>query len=397
MPKCKWCGQEMLIAKGCVKVPFPIKGVGFLAPLKVGEQDKVEPGERCSDCGAMYGNYHHPGCDNEICPKCGRQAATCGCAYSIAVPSKLSEVQSKITSIEARLENGMTESREEAIRLEDELMEYRELENDCAFYGFYGTKYPNPIESIRTLKAEYKALGAKLSFKSGIPINSAHLLSVWYGGDICAVRKEGFKLIISAEGENIIDGDIAGNVFSLNDTTGAGAWATEDAAFRNIITSDAMYDDEYERGNLCVKAENMLFFRIENAEGDIIREREEITDTNHILDVMSGCETWARILDTAIKESGEKSPSERDRHASMVRAIHKNVDGCGTDIELFVRIEGSNTTLMTQKLKENLHKCRVLEDCTTEEIVAEAAKKTEEQTGGNCYIVSAPYSKTLEF
>jgi len=27
----------------------------------------------CHDCNARPGEYHHPGCDNEICPACGGQ------------------------------------------------------------------------------------------------------------------------------------------------------------------------------------------------------------------------------------------------------------------------------------------------------------------------------------
>lgn len=33
----------------------------------------------CHDCGAEQGEYHHPGCDMEECPKCGGQYFICDC------------------------------------------------------------------------------------------------------------------------------------------------------------------------------------------------------------------------------------------------------------------------------------------------------------------------------
>lgn len=39
--------------------------------------------ERCSDCGAIPGEYHLEGCDCERCPICGNQLITCGCMGKI--------------------------------------------------------------------------------------------------------------------------------------------------------------------------------------------------------------------------------------------------------------------------------------------------------------------------
>lgn len=33
----------------------------------------------CSDCEVSIGKFHHPGCENEECPKCHKQIISCGC------------------------------------------------------------------------------------------------------------------------------------------------------------------------------------------------------------------------------------------------------------------------------------------------------------------------------
>lgn len=71
---CLVCGQDMMQSDGCrvavmyhcgeqyVRIPFR----GF-------------HGERCGDCKALSGNYHHWGCDLERCPVCGGQLISCEC------------------------------------------------------------------------------------------------------------------------------------------------------------------------------------------------------------------------------------------------------------------------------------------------------------------------------
>ena len=47
--------------------------------IKYGDEDFAWPDERCHDCGAKLGHYHHANCDVEQCPVCGGQLIGCNC------------------------------------------------------------------------------------------------------------------------------------------------------------------------------------------------------------------------------------------------------------------------------------------------------------------------------
>ena len=85
MCKCDYCGKEMLEADGCGMTHLKINGKWY-PRIKVGDDEDmmgVEPGERCHDCNAAYGEYHHLGCDSETCPKCGGQIIGPSCSCNI--------------------------------------------------------------------------------------------------------------------------------------------------------------------------------------------------------------------------------------------------------------------------------------------------------------------------
>jgi len=78
---CEFCKTEMGTSNGCVCNKITHSGIEY-DPIRVGDpgdyyEDK--PGERCSDCTALYGYYHHPGCDAERCPICKDQLISCDC------------------------------------------------------------------------------------------------------------------------------------------------------------------------------------------------------------------------------------------------------------------------------------------------------------------------------
>lgn len=72
--KCHWCKQEMAdkttrSCTGNTVVSFPD-----------GESLPAIPSSgRCGDCNVANNGFHHPGCDQEKCPRCQGQLISCGC------------------------------------------------------------------------------------------------------------------------------------------------------------------------------------------------------------------------------------------------------------------------------------------------------------------------------
>ena len=76
MARCNYCEQEMKDEKtvsctGNTEVKFP--------------DEKLEPSvpawQDCPDCAIKADGFHHPGCDQERCPRCNSQLTSCGCLF----------------------------------------------------------------------------------------------------------------------------------------------------------------------------------------------------------------------------------------------------------------------------------------------------------------------------
>lgn len=82
MAKCEICGREMTTADGCSVSKVFINGIAY-ERIKCGDDLDFDPfmeeGERCHDCGALVGHYHHWGCDAERCSACHEQLIGCEC------------------------------------------------------------------------------------------------------------------------------------------------------------------------------------------------------------------------------------------------------------------------------------------------------------------------------
>lgn len=71
---CLVCGQDPLQSDGCRVVVIYIEDEKYVRIPFFGDF-----GERCHDCNALSGHYHHWGCDAEICPVCRGQLIGCDC------------------------------------------------------------------------------------------------------------------------------------------------------------------------------------------------------------------------------------------------------------------------------------------------------------------------------
>jgi hypothetical protein len=129
MSVCKWCGQEQMEHVGCTIEVYGDFIDGLMRPrIRFGDevheglhqQFNSSPEQRrnvagiwtgdenagwahvlaalrpggthglmeCHDCGVKVGDFHHPGCDDEECPRCEGQAMACECVVATGKGSR---------------------------------------------------------------------------------------------------------------------------------------------------------------------------------------------------------------------------------------------------------------------------------------------------------------------
>lgn len=81
---CFRCGRPVPAADGCVEsrtIHYATDEVRDPLPFGDGPHwdSSQPPPSQCGNCGAAAGNYHHPGCGLERCPRCGERYLGCDC------------------------------------------------------------------------------------------------------------------------------------------------------------------------------------------------------------------------------------------------------------------------------------------------------------------------------
>jgi hypothetical protein len=78
---CRYCNLRMGDGQGCTLTAVwrTYPRIPYLAGRDAWPVHRDPLPELCHDCAAALGQFHHLGCDMEVCPRCGGQLFLCGC------------------------------------------------------------------------------------------------------------------------------------------------------------------------------------------------------------------------------------------------------------------------------------------------------------------------------
>jgi hypothetical protein len=82
---CKCCNKEYVLVDDCTANRTIEYVDGEILPASIfifPEHIRIKTG-KCFVCGIKPGNYHHPGCDAERCPRCEGQLNICDCKKKV--------------------------------------------------------------------------------------------------------------------------------------------------------------------------------------------------------------------------------------------------------------------------------------------------------------------------
>jgi len=109
MAKCSFCERDMTETDSCLGERTIKYADGLELPVVPFMDDDFEV---CPDCKVLRGMPHHPGCDQEVCPRCGEQYLRCNCREMEPVTEiqQIFKADPRLVDLEKRIVNAAGDS-----------------------------------------------------------------------------------------------------------------------------------------------------------------------------------------------------------------------------------------------------------------------------------------------
>ena len=159
------------------------------------------------------------------------------------------------------------------------------------------------------IKEEEKKYNVKIEILQNI--DDKHQNHSWYGGDVGTITTEdGYKLVISASGDVIMDGIINGNDFYVKDKNNAGWLYNEigsildDDKLEDLISSN--YEDD-KNNYIDISNNNWFEINLITPDGRFIdlAYMDNVLDDDYLLDCFSNISIYLDML-AKYKQNGDK-------------------------------------------------------------------------------------------